>query len=165
MIEFKGIFEPNDCVRAQYLHCRPRPLYKVLGVVVLALAFWAAWLMLTSDDFGIFEVAYFLAIGYFILNYTVILPWSARRMYRQQKALQREMHFRFDDSGASASSEIGNSDIPWGDYLKWKKNDHMILLYISDRMYQMLPRRMFANPGDFDRLGELLTDRIGKEQR
>lgn len=163
MIEVKGVFQPSDYVRAQYLHIRPRPLYKVLGVIVLVLFLWAAWLAFTSDDFGAFDILFLVTIVAFILNFTVYIPWKTRRVYRQQKALQRGLSFKFDDAGASISNENGHSTSPWSDYLKWKQNDHLILIYLSDCMYHMLPRRMFVDPGGFEKLGELLTRRIGKK--
>jgi len=163
MIEVKGVFQPSDYVRAQYLHIRPRPLYKVLGAIVLILFLWAAWLALTSDDFGAFDVLFLVTIIAFVLNFTVYIPWKTRRVYRQQKALQRELSFKFDDAGVSVSNENGQSVTPWDDYLKWKQNDRLILLYLSDCMYHMLPKRMFAESADFNRLGELLIRRIGKK--
>ena len=164
MIEVNGIFQPRDYVRAQYLHIRPRPFYKVLGTLVLALFLWAAWLSLTSGDFGAFDVLFLVTIVALILNFTVYIPWKTRRVYRQQKALQREQSFKFDDAGASISNENGQATMPWSDYLKWKQNDHLILLYLSDCMYHMLPRRMFVDPTAFERLGEILTSKIGQKE-
>lgn len=51
--------------------------------------------------------------------------------------------------------------MPWSDYLKWKKNDHLILIYLSDCVYHMLPRRMFVDQSEFEKLGDLLTKKIG----
>lgn len=163
MIKVRGVYEPSDYVRAQYLHIRPRPLYKVLGTIVFALFLWAAWLSVTSDDFGTFDVFFLLFIVALILNFTVYIPWNTRRVYRQQKALQRELSFGFDDAGVSISNENGQSMTPWSDYLKWKQNDQIILLYLSDCMYHMLPRRMFADSAGFESLEELLARNIAKK--
>ena len=161
MIEVSGVFQPSDYVRAQYLHIRPRPLYKILGSIVAALFLWAAWLALTSDDFGGFDILFLVTIVAFILNFTLYIPWKTKLVYRQQKALQRKLTFKFDDTGAEVSHENGQSTLPWSDYLKWKKNDHLILIYLSDCVYHMLPRRMFVDQTEFEKLGDLLTEKIG----
>ena len=165
MIEAKGVFQSSDYVRAQYLHTRPRPVYKVLGAIVLALFLWAAWHSLTSGDFGVFDLLFLATAVLLILNFTVYLPWKTRRIYRQQKALQRELAYKFDDDGVSVTNENGQSLTPWDDYLKWKQNDNLILLYLSDCMYHMLPNRFFSNANEVDGLREILRSRIGKEGR
>jgi hypothetical protein len=163
MIEVKGIIQPGDYVKAQYLHMRPRPLYEILGIIVLALFFWATWIAITDDDHDAFDLLYLALIIALILNYTVYIPWKTRRVYRQHKALQRELSFKFDATGALVTNENGQSRMPWSDYLRWKQNDHLILIYLSDSMYHMLPSRLFVDPDDFEKLGELLTSKIDKK--
>ena len=163
MIEIAGMYEPSDYVRAQYLHIRPRPVYKVLGVLVLALFFWAAWLVITDDEIDGLDFLFLAMILALILNFTVYIPWKTRRVFNQQKALHRELVFKFDDSGISVTNENGQSTTPWDDYLRWKQNDQLALLYMSDCLYHMVPKRFFSDPADADRLIELVTMRIGKE--
>ena len=163
MIEVIGTLQPGDYIRAQYLNLRPRPVFKVAGAIILVAVAWTCWYLLTRDDFGLFAYAYVALILLLVLNFGVYLPWKTRRMYRQQKALQRELTYRFDDSSVFASNENGESTTPWEDYLKWKQNDQMILLYLSDCLYQMIPRSMFGQPDDFDKLSELVRSKIERQ--
>ncbi|RLA46153.1 MAG: hypothetical protein DRR42_18690 [Gammaproteobacteria bacterium] len=164
MIEVKGMLQPSDYVRAQYLHIRPRPILKAIGILILALVLWTAVYSIWTRDFGTLDYLFYLAILFLILNFAVYLPWKTRRIYKQQKSLQRELTFKFDDEGVSASNENAQSLTPWEDYLKWKHNDQLILLYFSDCMYHMVPKRLFADVADFDELRELLPHRIGKSE-
>jgi hypothetical protein len=75
-----------------------------------------------------------------------VLPMRARRLFAQQKNLQRPVTFRWDDAGLAWSSENGSGKTAWGDYLKRRQNDRVVLLYHSDAMFQMLPKRAFENP-------------------
>lgn len=163
MIEVRGIIQPSDYVRAQYLHMRPRPLYKVLGVFVSALVLWAAWIAITDESRHPLYFLYPTLLIALILNFTVYVPWKTRRIYGQQKALQRELTFKFDESGALITTENGQTTMPWSDYLRWKQNNHLMLIYLSDCMYHMLPRRLFVDPDGFEKLGELLTNKIGRK--
>ena len=161
MIEVKGVLQPGDYVRAQYLHLRPRPIYKIVGIIILALSLWAGWHSITSGDLSTLDYLFFLAIIFLILNFAVYLPWKTRRIYRQQKALHRELRMKFDDVGVTAENENGRSSTPWEDYLKWKQNDQLILLYFSDCLYHMVPKRFFADAHDFEKLRELIPGKIG----
>ena len=163
MIEVKGIIQPSDYVSAQYLHMRPRPIYKVLGAFISVLVLWAAWIAITDEDRRAFDLLYPTLVIAMILNFAVYLPWKTRRIYGQQKALQRELTFRFDENGALITTENGQTATPWSDYLRWKQNNHLILIYLSDCMYHMLPRRLFLDPDGFEKLGELLTSKIGRK--
>ncbi len=165
MIEIRGVLQPGDYIRAQYLHLRPRPTYKVLGVIVLGFFLWAGWLSISSGELEALDLVFFLAMAYLVLNFTVYLPWKTRRMYRQQKALQRESKIKFDEAGVTAENENGRTSTPWADFLKWKQNDELILLYFSDCMFHMIPKRFFAGIGEFENLREMLPSKIGAGER
>lgn len=164
MIEVKGVLQPSDYVRAQYLHLRPRPIYKIVGIIILVLFLWAGWYSVSKGNLETLDYLFFLVTVFLILNFAVYLPWRTRRIYKQQKALHRELTFKFDDGGVSASNENGRSLTPWEDYLKWKQNEHLILLYFSDCMYHMVPRHFFADAQVFDSLRELLPGKISKHE-
>jgi len=160
VIEVNGTLQPNDYVRAQFLNLRPRPVYKVVGVILLAAAIWAGWYSFSQGDIELLDYLFVAAILFLILNFAVYLPWKTRRIYKQQKAMQRELTYRFDESGVFASNENGQSTTPWEDYLKWKQNDHMILLYLSDCLYHMIPKTLFHQSDDFDKLLELVKSKV-----
>jgi hypothetical protein len=162
LLEIRGILEPGDYIRAQYLHLRPRLTYKIIGVLVIAAFVWAAWLSLTIGDVDIMDFLFVSLPFLLILHFAVYLPWKTRRIFKQQKALQRKLVFTFDAEGVTTEAENGNWKTPWEDYVRWKKNDRLILLYVSDCMYHMLPKRLLAEPGDFDSLSELVKEKVEK---
>ncbi|HEY0231396.1 MAG TPA: YcxB family protein, partial [Dokdonella sp.] len=73
------------------------------------------------------------------------LPRRARRLFAQQKNLQRPVTFSWDEDGLAWASVNGSGRTPWADYLKWRQNERLYLLYHSDLMFQMLPKRAFAS--------------------
>jgi hypothetical protein len=78
------------------------------------------------------------------------LPRRARRIFAQQKNLQRPFELRWDDDALCGASERGSSNTPWSDYLKSAQDDRIILLYLSDVMFQMVPKRCFGEPAQLE---------------
>lgn len=165
MIELTGKLEAKDYVRAQYLHIRPRPVFKIVGTLLLLLLGWAIWYSYWgggSGDLTAYDLMLPGAVVYLVSNYYVYIPWKARRIFAQQKSFHRDAQSKFDDAGLAASSEVGEVTIPWSDYLKWKENGHMFLLYFSEPSFQMIPKRHFATSGDIKGFRRLLESKIGR---
>src|ERR1700742_1660858 len=74
-------------------------------------------------NFGLTALSggFVLVIVIAILHY-VVAPWRMRRIFRQQKALQRPQHIAWDDDALSVQGEGFSSRAAWSDYLKWKEN-------------------------------------------
>ena len=64
----------------------------------------------------------------------VVLPRRSRRIFAQQKNLQRPLEFWWNDDALHGSNERGSSATPWADYLRSRRDDRVILLYLSDAM-------------------------------
>lgn len=54
---------------------------------------------------------------------------------------------------------------PWSDYLRWKEGGKCFLLYMSDNLFQIVPKRFFHSDSDIDTFREMLTMRIGRVAR
>ena len=164
MIEMKGRLEEGDYVRAVYLNMRPRRTYAILGLIVLAAFLWAAWYSFFgggASKRSMTDYVFVAASVYLILNFFVYVPWKTRKTFKQQKSLQREMKLRFDASGMTVESENSQGKILGADVHKWKENDRLFLLYISDPLYDMVPKRLFASADDIEGVRELLTSHVG----
>ena len=164
MIDVTGMLLPDDYVRAQYLHLRPRLAFKILGVLIVFAALWAIWYSMSKGGLigpGWIDYLFFAAIVYLCLSFFVYLPWKTRRTYRQQKSLQRESRMMFDEAGIVVDNELGHATVPWSDYVKWKENDHLFLLYVSDPVFHVLPKRYFSGADEVEKLRQILQAKIG----
>jgi uncharacterized membrane-anchored protein len=91
MITLQCKLKPEDYVKAQYLHIRPSPWLKYLGIALLSL--WlvvvvaSVFLPASSSSFHtrILNPILFLGLFFFIL--LVVLPWNSRRIFSQQQTL------------------------------------------------------------------------------
>ena len=77
---------------------------------------------------------------------------QSRRTYLQHKALQRPLTVRFTDDAFICESETGAIRMPRRDFLKWKMDDRTILLYITGRMFYMIPRQVIGGQDTLESL-------------
>lgn len=75
----------------------------------------------------------------------VWLPYRARRLFAQHKALHKPIEFEWDDEALSCRTESASGRTPWADYARRREDRHVILLYPSDALFQVVPRRCFAD--------------------
>jgi hypothetical protein len=158
----------EDYIRARRLGMRPRPVLRYVGcgVAVLFLAFivWQGYDAFvgsrSGSDFWMLAglAAYFLALFY------LIIPWRTRRHFNQQKTLHGVAELEFTDTHFIGSSMHGSFKMAWSDFHKWKKNDHLILVYQSAVLMHMIPLRFFQSPEDISRLVAILESNLGKEK-
>jgi len=89
-----------------------------------------------------------------IVSRYLLLPRRVKRVYRQQRNLQRPYEVSWDDDHYSTRSEQGNARIPWNEFLKWRENKRLFLLYRSDVLFHMVPKAALSNEqvADFSRL-------------
>jgi hypothetical protein len=157
--------EPGDLLRAQYLHYRPRPWLRNVYLAVVAALFAAiVYSYLERQRHLCIRLCVYSAIAaiYLLLYYFALLPWKARRIFRQQKGLHHSVQIELRDDGLFSLSPRGSATVPWADLLKWKENKHLLLLYHSDVLFHMLPKRCFPTAEALSSAQALLRDRLGR---
>ncbi|WP_051424486.1 YcxB family protein [Pseudomonas sp. URMO17WK12:I4] len=67
--------------------------------------------------------------------------FTARRTFRQHKTLQKPATLTWSERGVVMQSEYGDARVPWADFRKAREDQRVILLYESDRLYRLIPKR------------------------
>ena len=147
--------QESDIVAAMWLHLRPGRVLAILLLAMLALvvcltafSFWTYY----RHDIDPGDPSPWDAMpGYgVVLALLVVLilsvRWRARRAFRQSKLLRDPADIEWDGSRLTFRSDAARSAIPWGDYVKWKENDRLYLIYMSDQQYHVIPKRIFGTP-------------------
>ncbi|KKB07714.1 hypothetical protein VE26_13665 [Devosia chinhatensis] len=80
-----------------------------------------------------------------LLQYFVLLPYQARRIYRHQKSLHYPVQAAWSDRGYSASSGEVSGTTSWNDFYGWSADARIILFMQSPVFFQMLPRRALSD--------------------
>ena len=109
----------------------------VAGVVIVAAGYMLAGLILVGAGVG-------GLIGEFVQS-RFVLPRRAEKIYNQQAALRATYTYSWDKDGVRVSSESVQAKRPWSDYIKTLEDDHLLLLYHSDIMFEIFPKSWFAS--------------------
>jgi YcxB-like protein len=165
MITLQCKLTPEDYIKALYLNMRPSPWLKYVGIAALAFCL----VMLVSAAFssnryigGFRTFVPMLGIGLFyvfILFYSI--PRNARRIFSQQKTLQVEYKTVISPEVIETTSENGSMRMNLSDFHKYKVSKDLVLLYQSQAIFHMFPRRFFATEEDFELFISYLEDHLG----
>jgi len=149
----------NEYARANRLFVRPGPrqrwLYGLIATVLLALAAVSpSWRILAGG-------ALVGGVAGYLLTCHVILPWLARRQYRNYPAVRTPAGIALDDDGLRFRGRDFDSLLRWGQLIRWRENDEFILVYQTPRLYHIVPKRLARDGLDIDALRGALGENIG----
>ena len=162
----QGVLDWKDYLHALRLHMQPRPWLKITGYILLTF-FIIAFAYIIFGFFNnksnlptIFGISFFFL--YLLAWYSIYVPYKAKKVYKQQKSLQIPFEVVVTKEGLNCSNEIGKSSIPWSNFLKWKENKNLFLIYHSDVIFQMLPKRLFKDLDELNSFRLVLSSNIKK---
>ena len=84
----------------------------------------------------------------------VFLPRKVKKLYAQYKGIASPITFEWDATRLIGRSEKGRGERQWKDYAKVKEDDRVFLLYITDHLFEVVPKGWFSEP---DKLQEFRT--------
>ncbi len=148
-MKISGQLTWQDYLKATYLHLRPNRwmqivlyalvalfLLSLLSLVVLAVFFEA-------DVSGVWSIilVVLIVVAAVLLNLFVLTPWRVRRLFAQHKEISAPMELEITPTGLGMTTAYGNSNRPWGIFRKWKESRELLMLYITDIQFLMIPKR------------------------
>lgn len=159
-MQFHGQYELADVRAAHKLHAQQSRLttwagYFVIGLVAIMTALGIPFALQGRFPWTLLLFPA-IALGVWAFYRFYLLPRQLERVFEQQKDLSAPFTVDLTDTGFEWRNEFGSSRIPWGDFVKWKENQEMVLLYRSDYTYYMLPRRIFEAQGGIAYIREKL---------
>lgn len=156
----------KDYLNAIRLHKRPRPGLIIVGSV-LAVVSVPAYVCLVVNIFK--KDVTFLSTLPLSLSFACLLSWfflylphKASKVYWQQPSLRAPFTIEVVAEGLNYTSDVANADLTWDYFPKWKENKHLFLLYHSDDLYQIIPKRIFKDSQDQGALRTALSAHIKK---
>ncbi|HEY1136306.1 MAG TPA: YcxB family protein [Xanthomonadaceae bacterium] len=150
--DFGGTLTADDFVAAQTLHMRKwrKRQYIVIGAVMLlgvAIASFG-WRMAGMVVMG-------AALGGFAGNVVLHarrLPGTWTRLFEQQKSLHERFTYSWDETGLTVSTPLGQAKRPWAHFIRHEEDAGSLLLYHSDAMFELIPKRWFDDGSTLDAL-------------
>jgi hypothetical protein len=162
--ELRFTYTTYDLVAAARLHMmRSARGYVLCAYLLLVLVVGAVFSIFGAWDFGLFLVA--LAVLAFLVVYSIVLPFFARRQARKIPAFRKGVVLRFDENEIHLSSDAGEGSARW--FYKTRASDKVLLLYTTHLSYIIVPRRVCEDDAQYERLkrlGEKLAQPKTNEQ-
>lgn len=93
------------------------------------------------------------------------MPWNTRRVFLQQKTLHVEHQIMISSEMIETNSEYGVTRMPLSDFCKYKVGKNLILLYQSEALFHIFPRRFFTSEKDFKAFLSYLEAHLGSPKR
>jgi hypothetical protein len=82
--------------------------------------------------------------GIALVVWRIITPLMAKGTYRQQRNLHKEFRYGWSREGLSYRTIYGSGIIPWHELHRWSDGRDTFLLYINDRLFHFLPKRVMT---------------------
>jgi hypothetical protein len=142
-----GSIAVDDYLAAQRLHRRLKVRrHFIFGVAAIAIGI----LLLIFSDYLDDLLSYLIiagGLGAFLgeaINAWYI-PRRTRKLHAQQKELHGTFTYSWDAQGLEANSVAGHTRRDWSIYHNVREDDHVVLLYHNDNLFEMIPKRWFAD--------------------
>ena len=154
----------DDYLSASYLHSR-RQMGLLASIAFVASAVAGVAGNSFSDLNNAFEVVVamlplvFLVLAFLGARY-LLTPWRTRRIYRQQKAMQRPRTLSWDDDYLTSEGADSTARIPWSDFIRWRENDQLFMLYLSDVAFHIVTKRAFNDADEISAFRRLVQQKI-----
>lgn len=133
----------NDYVEAGKLYRKPTRKF----LVIVSLLLCTLTLIATTAPNPFSSLAGGGLIGLVVVYPVIYLltPWLVARQYRKYSMLHgAQFTAEVCEDGIHFSSPNGNGATKWQHILQWRHNEHFILVYLSPRLYQPIPKQQDA---------------------
>lgn len=161
-MKIKGQLQWTDYLQSQLLHLQPTGLARLVRYSFLAFlgCGFIDGLYLSVAGQLPFEwvIPVIPVVGFVAIYRYILLPQRVKRIFFQQKDLSVPFEIEITDAGLNASNEFGNSIRPWKNFNKWKENKELLILYHSDVLYSILPKRLFPDPQQIEMIKTYLEN-------
>ena len=156
-----GTITDDDYVAAQRLHLRAwrkrqrtiLVVFAVIGISIMAVGPF----MLGAILFGAGGGGFF---GEMMLS-NRSWPRKWRKLFAQQKSLHEPFHYAWDETGLHVSTPLAQGVRPWSHFTKRLEDSETLLLYHSDTVFELIPKRWFEDARLPEHLEALLLKHVG----
>ncbi|WP_432200349.1 YcxB family protein [Erythrobacter sp. W53] len=145
-------FEERDLIDAGRTHSfamlRRWPFLVYIAVIVFgALAFIIAIEGMDNVLDGIIPFLIGIVgalVALILIGRFVVLPIFERRQFKQNVAMQDEQTATIEEERFMLESPRGTSVYRWEEFHRWNENKVQFMLYLTSRMYFMVPKRVLS---------------------
>ncbi|MBF0434374.1 MAG: YcxB family protein [Magnetococcales bacterium] len=155
-MDVSGYLHESEFVSAQLLHDKisRNTLDYFLYLMVVITAVLIGLVLYDHDDYAGRQMVKVLGglvggivgglLAKIVMRYLYI-PVKSKRIFQQHKIIQLPFSLTWNGDELISESKQGLIRILWSDIVKWKDNDQIILIYVSDINFVVIPKRIFSD--------------------
>ena len=98
--------------------------------------------------------------AFFLLILLVVPSLNCRLVYRRNRRLFATRKVTISEEGIVADSQLGHAETNWESYVKFRKTKNLFLLYQSKDIVGILPKRVFTNQEDLEKVRALIASKV-----
>lgn len=106
-----------------------------------------------------------------MIMYIVLIAWywlRSRKVllkhYLSQKALQENIALSLDEKGVCFKRINAEQLLVWDEIVKWKENELCLLLYCSNTLFHMIPKKVEESGFPLNILRDKLKEKVGRPE-
>ncbi|GAA5266238.1 hypothetical protein ACOSOMT5_P2665 [Acidiphilium sp. MT5] len=164
----KFIAEEDDFVKAALLNSRL--ISRLLRIYAIFLAIIIGVSILRHNQtfaktIGMFGQSTITFLIFLFLYRIFIIPAGARRTYQKSPLAHETQLLVILPDQILIRSDRGEIQFEWKDFVAWQANKYVTLLYISSRIYIIIPSRLAEQGADIDLMHFGLMAALGKAKQ
>jgi YcxB-like protein len=121
-----------------------------------------------SDYYGLTSLFCFL-VSFYVLHQTFprfspTKRWAITRIWKRTVQMQRPINLSITETGIDFQIQGLQDFRQWQHYTGFRETKEMFLLYYSESLYHILPKRVFSSPEQMGQFRDLLNENnvVGK---
>ena len=154
----------QDYLEAHSLFAANEPVYRRLSrrfmpwIGAILLVTQLTYLAIVPDANRV-TAALGSAIGVYFLYCGFALRRYFRRSYRKDRRFQHDFTTDISEDGIHIAMPTAEAQLKWGNFIRFLESDDIFMLFHSDLIFNILPKRAFA-ADEIDQFRELLRRKI-----
>jgi hypothetical protein len=137
-----------------------------LVLCMIAIVILSAWMDRTCHTSYLIPILRFVTVAAALVVISFALPYLlARNTMRTSAAFKGDLRYTFDASGVNAVTPASQSHMNWSGFHRAVELKDFFLLYMSSRVFHIVPKRVFSNPDQLDAFRSLLLSTLGAKTR
>jgi hypothetical protein len=102
----------------------------------------------------------FLAFILVVAGVTWSYTKQIKKVFSQTKILSVPHNYKITSDVIEVDTEYSKGKFLWSDLIKWNVNDELIMLYVSDIMFLVFPKRCFNTTDQFKEFEALVQKKL-----
>jgi hypothetical protein len=160
--------QPEDYVKASFAVAEMswKKIFKLAAVAIVVMLAAIYFAVFEDDVHGALVMcgAAFGAMGGVLLAKRIILPRKARRIFAQTPGLQRPYQVTWDDRALTTTNQQGAGTYPWNEFHKSREVAGLFLIFFSEVMFIMVPKRSFPDDATMHNFRECIQTHVRPAQ-